>query len=319
MLLGAYAVAEQLLAGPPALLALTAHVALVALTIIGIAALAGFPSLGAGVFGRPVIVFSEPSHFSFAYLPVFIFSVAVARRWLQFLLLGLGVFLAVELQSLTMLLGVFGVSCMVLRGPQLLVLLGVAAAIVGFLALDLSYYIGRLALSGDSDNLSVLAFLQGWQRAKLNISETWGLGIGFQQFGYVGTLGELAERIVKLLGASLNLYDGGSTASKLIAELGLVGVVLIAFYLRLVVRGFGLIRRAQLLPIKQRDVRVIFVYSLIIAYSSELFFRGTGYLSPSGFFVLAALISVPQLSTSSPRVFDPGIDPQVGRPAPAVH
>jgi hypothetical protein len=319
MLLAAYCIAKQLLAGPAALLTMTAYTAFVVLTLIGFGAVAGLPSLGGGVFGRPVIVFSEPSHFSFAYLPVFIFTVALARRGAQFLLLGLGAFLAVALQSMTLLLGVFAVSCMVLRGYQLLVLLGAAASIVGFLALDLTYFLGRLALSGNSDNLSVLAFLQGWQRAELNFSETWGLGIGFQQFGYVGSLGDLAERIVRLLGESLNLYDGGSTGSKLIAELGLVGVVLIGLYLRLVVRGFGVIRRAQLAPSKQRDVRTIFVYSLIVAYGSELFIRGAGYLSPSGLFVLAALITVPQLGASSRRTFDSGIDPQIGRSVPASH
>lgn len=312
MLLGAYSVAEELLTAPSALLASTARVAFIVLTIFGIGAVAGLPSLGSNTFAKPVIVFSEPSHFSFAYLPVFIFTVAVAKRRHQFLLLGLGFILAAALPSLTLLVGVLGASFLVLRSSRLLLLLGIVASAAALLALDLSYYTSRLALSSDSQNLSALVFLQGWQRAYLNITETWGLGIGFQQFGYVGSLGELSRRIVQLMGAPLNLYDGGSTGSKLIAELGAVGVALIAIYLGLVVRGFRLIRKAQLVPIEQRDVRTIFVYSLIIAYGSELLLRGTGYLSASGFFILAALIAVPRLTASGARSFDSGIDPKVG-------
>lgn len=314
MLLGAYAVAERLLAAPSEQLAATARLAFVLLTMVGFGAVAGLPSISGSAFSKPVIVFSEPSTFSFAYLPVFIFTVAIAARRRQFLLLGLGFVLAMGLQSLTLFAGVLAASCLVLRKTQLIVVLGALAAAAGFLALDLSYYARRLALSGDSHNLSTLVFLQGWQRAWLNNAETHGFGVGFQQFGFVGSLGDVARRIIELAGASINLYDGGSTGSKLIAELGAVGIVLIVLYLRLAVRGFSLIRRAQDVPIEQRDTRKIFVYSLIIAYVSELLLRGNGYLSASGFFILAALIAVPQLTASSGRAKDPGIDSELGRP-----
>jgi hypothetical protein len=199
-----------------------------------------------------------------------------------------------------------------LRRTQLLLLLGVLLVAVAVLALDLSYYADRLVLSADSDNLSTLVYLQGWQRAWLNISETGGLGVGFQQFGFVGSLGTVLEKIVQMnRGASLNLYDGGSTGSKLIAELGVVGVALIVLYLLLVVRGVRLIRRAQRLPIGQRDLRRIFFYSFIIAYASELLIRGNGYLSPSCTLVLASLIAVQQLGVADRRLPEPAIGPSL--------
>lgn len=315
MLFGAYAVADRLLTASPERVAATARIAFLVLTIMGFGSIAGLPSIGASTFAKPVIVFSEPSIFAFAYLPVFIFTVAIAARRRQIVLLALGFILAMGLQSLTLLAGVLGASCLVLRKTQLILVLGALAAIVGFLALDLSYYAGRLALSGDSHNLSTLVFLQGWQRAGLNLTETQGLGIGFQQFGFVGSLGDVAARIIELTGASVNLYDGGSTGSKLIAELGAVGIVLIGLYVRLAVRGFRLIRRAQNVPSEKRDKRQIFVYSLILAYTSELFLRGTGYLAPSGFLVMAALMAVAQLSASTHRASEPGLDPMSGRSA----
>jgi hypothetical protein len=170
-----------------------------------------------------------------------------------------------------------------------------------------------LALTGESDNLSTLVFLQGWQRAALNIYETGGLGVGFQQFGFVGSLGAVANRIGQLVGTSINLYDGGSTGSKLIAELGAAGVALIALYLRLVMRGVRVIRRAQRVPIEQRDMGQIFVYSLILAYTSELFLRGTGYLSSSGFLVLAALVAVPQLTETKRQAVNSRSDAELAR------
>ncbi len=313
MLLGAYAVAQWLLIASPERLAATARLALVVLTMVAFGALAGLPSISPGAFAKPVIVFSEPSTFSFAYLPVFIFTVAIAARRRQFLLLGLGFALAMGLQSLTLFAGVLGTSCLVLRKTQLLVVFGVLTAVVAVLALDLSYYLGRLALSGDSHNLSTLVFLDGWQRAGLNLAETRGLGVGFQQFGIVGSIGDFARRIVELAGTSLNLYDGGSTCSKLIAELGAAGIALVVIYLRVAVRGFSLIRRAQNVPSEHRDKRTIFVYSLILAYTSELFLRGTGYLSASGFLVMAALIAVAQLNASNYGIIYPGFSSDSGR------
>jgi hypothetical protein len=177
----------------------------------------------------------------------------------------------------------------------LLILLGLTAGAGAILALDLTYYADRLLLSENSDNLSTLVYLQGWQRAAINLMETHGVGVGFQQFGIVGSVGTIAERIFSLARTTLNLYDGGSTGSKLIAELGAFGIAAIAFFLVQAARGIILIRRAQRLPGEQRDKRSIFFYSIIIAYTSELFIRGTGYMSPSAFLLLAALIALPRL------------------------
>jgi len=311
MLCSAYAIALRLLAVTPKFLASIAHLAFAILSILGFSAVAGVPSVS-HTYQKAVIVFSEPSHFSFVYLPVLIFTVAITTRGRQLLYLGSGLFLAVALQNLTVLVGILGACCLILRRTQLLLLLAVLVGAVTFLALDLSYYADRLVLSADSDNLSTLVYLQGWERASLNISETGGLGVGFQQFGFVGSLGTVLDRIAQMSsGASLNLYDGGSTGSKLIAELGVVGVVLLVLYLRSVVRGVSLVRRAQRLPVGQRDVRWIFFYSFIIAYASELLIRGTGYLSPSCTLVLASLIAIQKLGVAERRLPEPSIGPSL--------
>lgn len=311
MALSAYVIALRLLAVAPKSLASIAHFAFAILSIIGFSAVAGLPSVSAA-YEKPVIVFSEPSHFSFVYLPILIYTVATTTRGRQLLYLGSGLFLAVAMQNLTVLIGVLGASCLILRRAQLLLLLAVLVVAVTYLAVDLSYYADRLVLSGDSDNLSTLVYLQGWERAWLNISETSGLGIGFQQFGFVGSLGTVVEKIARMnSGVSLNLYDGGSTGSKLIAELGVLGVVLILMYMSVVVRGVKLLRREQRLPVARRDVRRIFFYSFIVAYASELLIRGTGYLSPSCTMLMASLIAVHKLGFADRRTAALAISPSL--------
>jgi hypothetical protein len=300
--LAAYVIALLLLESTPRNLSRIARFAFFVLTLLGFGAVAGLPSLG-HLTSKPVVVFSEPSVFSFVYLPFLIFMVATTTRGRQLLYLGAAFALAAALQNLTLLIGVLGTSCLILRRTQIVILAAALAVALSFLTLDLSYYAGRLDLSGDSDNMSTLVYLQGWERAALNITETRGLGVGFQQFGYVGSLGTVLDRIAEMSnGAALNLYDGGSTGSKMIAELGIAGVVLLVLFLRLLARGFMLIRKAQRLPRAQRDVRRIFFFSFIIAYGSELLIRGNGYLSPSGTFILAALFAVHKLGVSEQPV-----------------
>jgi hypothetical protein len=301
MLLGANVAARSLLALTPGALNATAHYAFWVLTAIAYMAIAHVPSVTGSAYPKPVIVFSEPSDFSFVYLPFLIFTVANATRGRQMLLLLSGLLIGMLLENLTMLVGILGASCLILRRYQILLLLAGLVLGAGVLALDLSYYADRLALSADSDNLSTLVYLQGWERALLNLQETDGVGVGFQQFGYVGSLGDISQKILLLAHTNLNLYDGGSTGSKLIAELGVVGILMVVLYLRLLVRGALLIRRAQQLPAGTRDRRRIFFYSVVVAYGSELFIRGTGYFSPSGFFLLTALIAIPALETARYR------------------
>ena len=293
-LIGACAVAAFLLAASPRVLTFAGRSAYGILTLIGIAAALGVPGVG-GSFVKPVIVFSEPSLFSMAYAPTLLFALVTTTRVRQLWMLLLGLALALKLQNLTLLVDVVGAGCLVLRRGQIYILLAVVWSIASFVLLDFSYFAQRLALSADSDNLSTLVYLQGWQRAALNLRETDGLGVGFQQFGVVGSLGDVLEKIIRITGSALNLYDGGSTGSKLIGELGVVGIILMALYLRVVLRGIILLRRAQRLVSGLRDRRRLFFYSFIVAYVSELFVRGNGYLSCSDMLVMASLIAISRL------------------------
>ena len=98
--------------------------------------------------------------------------------------------------------------------------------------MDLTYFSDRLKLTTDSDNLSVLVFVQGWQLAYNSLKETYGLGIGIQQLGFVKVETEAGDTIIRLLGRNVNDTDAGLTFGKIVSEFGLLGVFLIIIYLK---------------------------------------------------------------------------------------
>jgi hypothetical protein len=220
-----------------------------------------------------------------------LFRAAVARRRTQWLLIGTAALLAGLLQNLTMVAGILIVAALLLRHASLVFAMLIVA--IGAFTLDITYYSERLTLSPDSANFSVLVFLQGWENAVLNFQETHGLGVGFQQFGIAGSVGEIADKIAAMLeGDYINLLDGGSTATKLIGEFGVFGIAALLAYFTVVLRGVAYIRAAQRRPAAERDYRRIFFYSLIISYTFELTIRGVGYFSSGGFLAVAALIAI---------------------------
>jgi hypothetical protein len=289
-LIGTIYSARLLASVPTVHLEQAAHLILAVLTIIGIAGVAGVQPIGPQASSRSVVIFSEPSHYSLAYLPILLFCVSIAKRTAQLILIGTSLALALALQSLTMVAGLLIVTALLLR-PIPLVLMAILVG-AGSLALDLSYYASRLAFTSDSTNLSTLVFMQGWENAILNFRETHGFGVGFQQFGIAGSVGDVADRILAILGDPLSLLDGGSTAPKLIGEFGVFGVVGLALFVRMAVRAGLFIRASQLQPVGARDSTRLFFCCFIVTYLVELFVRGTGYFSSGGFLAVVGFIGL---------------------------
>jgi hypothetical protein len=80
------------------------------------------------------------------------------------------------------------------------------------------------------------------------------------------------------------LRDGASLAAKVIAELGLLGIVLILLYLKhFIFISLKLIKRSIIKPFE------LYFSSVFVMYSIELFIRGTGYFSSTSFMFGASL------------------------------
>jgi hypothetical protein len=289
---GAHFASKQLLGVQTSRLVRASNDVLLLLAALTLAAAAGVPEVGPRIHTKPVVIFAEPSHLALAMLPVLLFQTAVSRRSTQFVLIGAALFIAATLQNLTLVAGTLFVAALLLRQTLLMLLLLIPLLATG-LVMDLSYYSDRLTLSSDSTNVSTLVFLQGWENAILNFNDTHGLGVGFQQFGIAGSIGDIADKITFLLsGVSISLLDGGTTATKLIGEFGVFGILFLIGFVVIATRSILYLRRSQALPPASRDIRRIFFCSMIATYTIELFIRGTGYFSAGGFLALVSIISL---------------------------
>ena len=256
------------------------------LLVCGVLGVFGFAPFTPDDARKPVVFFSEPSHYALAFLPFLFYMSAIAGRRRRIGVLMAGLAIALLLKSTTMLAGVLLIVMVVyrlrLRVVLLLIAFGVAVA-------NVEYYAARVMLTSDTSNVSALAYLQGWERAFLNLRDTRGYGVGFQQFGIFGAMGEFREALELLEAETLSLYDGASVASKLIGEFGWAGVAILILYVRRFLRGLKEFREASVSSSRTHDPRLIFFMACFIMYSIDLFVRGTGYFSHSGFIFLASL------------------------------
>jgi hypothetical protein len=195
--------------------------------------------------------------------------------------------LATVLQSLTLLFGVLIVLLATMSFARVLLLAPLVLLFAWFAAGDeREYYLSRLTFSQQGGNLSVMSYLQGWERAIANTMETNGFGVGFQQFGIVGGRGEIQEEFVRLGVEGLNLFDGGTVASKLIGEFGVLGLGIVVVFVALWWR-VGKRMRLEEGRVGIESQRVL-AWSVVFSFGIDMFARGTGYFSSSGFLFAAS-------------------------------
>lgn len=240
---------------------------------------------------KSMFLFSEPSHYAITFAPFLCYVTERSSRATLHLLLCL--LMVVLLQSMTLmavlLISVYfsnrrrGISN-ILFGISLLAPAAIAYALFNDY---LGYFVERLIFTSSSDNLSVLALLSGYERAYLGLFDNLGLGVGFQQMGVVGQLGEIQEKLNELGVAGLNLFDGGAFVSKIVVEFGLFGLAVILAY----IVGFFYIRRHS----KRygfTTVHELFYCACYISFSIVLFFRGASYFTPSFLLFLCSLYGI---------------------------
>lgn len=171
-----------------------------------------------------------------------------------------------------------------------------------FDSLKIKYFLDRLPFSDNQEpNLSLLVYLSGWARAYSNIKNTYGVGIGFQQLGYIGPSDKYLNYIKKA-NSPFGLYEGGCTAAKLISEFGIIGLIVIMFYLFNCFKAFNSIRtyvsKENVLYFKNiRFLMDIFCVSFLV----PLFIRSYGYFTPIFF---TFLISFFYNKTKKDQIYD---------------
>lgn len=247
---------------------------------------------------KQMIFFSEPSHFAIGFAPFYFYKVFNSSNYLIPILTTL--ILGFLLQNLTLLVICIMGLFIYFRKFNLRVFLLITLLSSLFLfyifnfADSASFIVDRLNFfeeASTSSNLSLLILLSSYERAYLSFIETYGIGIGFQQMGYIGSMGSFQEIIMQMEGSYINVNDGGNLSSKLISELGFVGIIIICSYLIFFTKILRKVRLRKFLC-KQK----IFYYVTFLFFIILLFVRATSYFTPSSFLVLVAIIGLNSLS-----------------------
>jgi hypothetical protein len=237
---------------------------------------------------QPIVVFTEPSHFALAFLPFvgfFFVQLRGRRRWA--VIVG-ALALSLLLKSTTLLVGILMILMSSLKWRQLVASLALCVGAALVANFDGAYIANRIVFSENMPNLSNLVLLQGWERAWLALQETNGLGLGFQQFGVWGPMGNVQDLIFAMAGDNLNMNDGGTTASKLVAEFGIFGIGLLFGWIVWWRQASSFLRTA--LRGREQPAVLVFMNVSIVTLGVELWVRGVGYFS-IGVFLLGLIVA----------------------------
>ncbi len=231
-------------------------------------------------------IYPEPSHLGLAVIPWFTLLFLSVNSLEKKLLFGLLILFAVLSKNTTLV--VFMLMALIWVRPPLYLILAMVIYIVFFNEQQLIERLGfnkaifpcfTVVLESAGVywpgcpvfvSTSTLVWLKGWHLAYLNLMETFGLGIGFQQLGYAGAYSMISESIRSgtIGNVDLNIYDGGSLAAKMISEMGLLGVLFLVYSLMTFV-----------LYLRRVPQWNYFWIAAFIGGLFELYIRGYGYFT----------------------------------------
>ncbi len=228
---------------------------------------------------KEMILFSEPSHFAIIYLPILLYVSYFSKPIFRIFHILIGFIIALLIKDLTLLFGIVLILTILywysffIFAPLALTLL-----IISNLGNPIdNYFLERLRIVSHSNNLSVLVFISGWERAFISILSSYGFGLGFEQLGHV-----TPKMVLQI--TNLNGFGGGCNAAKITAELGITGVVIVIIYLFYFLKiYFKLVNR------KINKPKFVFFSSIFFMYSIDLFVRGTGYFNAATFMFMTSV------------------------------
>jgi len=242
---------------------------------------------------KQVIFFSEPSHFAINFSPCLLYMVMMSQHRVKLVLLVF--ILGVLQQSLTLLVCVIIISILTFRISMLI--FGVLACIgmwliIGHEYIDFTYYTDRLSFNVmETNNLSVLHFFSGWERAYFNTIDSYGLGVGYLQMGIVGDIhrGPITDRIALIADYFATNKGDTNVAVKLISEFGVIAIIGLCLYGIYFIKCGIWLRDVSRKKINMVSPKRVFFTSWFVMYFVEIFLRGTGYFSSGAFLFIASI------------------------------
>jgi len=251
--------------------------------------------LGYERYAKSVFPFAEPSHYAITLGPILFASGFLVSIKFRALLIGFSLFFSFATPSLVMLL--FSILMILFYFKWSVVhvsFVGISSSVLLLILFSSEqgvYFLDRLSFSVDSKNLTALVYMQGWEDMFNALQDSNWFGIGFQNLGILSP-GRYGDVIYSLAGEYKNRNDGGFLVSKIIAEFGVLGVVVILGYLfyfaksslfliKYVGGGFG-----------NCPALFIFANAIIVASLIEFFARGSGYFTPGLFIAMTSIFAL---------------------------
>jgi hypothetical protein len=250
-----------------------------ALPLIGI-------NLGLDTTAKPAGIYYEPSHLVVSATPFLLFLSLRVRPVVALPVLSAFLAWAIIYKSLIGIVVCLTILLLGLRWRLAYVMFLAVGGAVAAALIDWSYVLPRVSLSVENGNATTWVMLQGWENAVFSLKETYGIGVGFQQFGTLISDGPANQALAAMNRQAGNLLDGGSTATKLIGEFGAFGIVMVVAATSLAAVAAFRCRFWNVSP------SVALLYCALAALPVELFLRGMGYFSPTIFLATAGIVAI---------------------------
>lgn len=239
----------------------------------------------------PVFPFLEPSHFALAYTLVAGIALTKMQPNTKALFCISTIILAIFIPNTTLLISAITLSLLHLSKRHIFAAL--TCIVIAIFALaplfqnTITYLTDRLT-SQNSENLSRLVYIQGWENMYSAITSTSGLGVGFQNFG-AEPGGAATDAIEALTGSQLNRLDGSFLFAKLGGEFGVIGVCFSAYLLIISLRSALQFRKYTDGKMRHLSSSEAISLSVTSMLALEILIRCPGYFSPSLLITLSAL------------------------------
>ena len=233
-------------------------------------------------------LFSEPSHVAFSLFPsvaILLISGNERLRRKGFLAL-FGLILLSRSSTLIGLIVAWLLYRLLAKGKLsqgLFIALGLSAvvglaAIVNydkFVAPTQERIAGVIAMN-EAKNLSSLVYVQGWEDAGANFLRTNGLGLGFNMMGCTPLPDVSARSTITQFNLALNAEDGSFLVSKIVSEMGVIGILFFVAIIWWWLRVEKNIRKYN----SYAETSVISMQgALMFSFIASSLLRSTGYFS----------------------------------------
>jgi hypothetical protein len=237
---------------------------------------------------KPIFPYNEPSHFCLFFSPFMYYKLVTSKGSNTLFFTFLSLIIAFISQNLIIVVSTLIIFSFLYRKKLFFLILVVAIGL--FYLQKNEYFSSRLNISQDNDNISVLAYIQGWDFAYNHSINSNFFGIGFQQLGFTPIETDTSIKIDTLIEGKLNDKDGSFDASKIISEFGLFGIVILIFYFKLLIKSLKILSTDKI--VCKNSSILVFCCCSVFSFFIEIFIRGVGYFSPTFFIFITSVLYI---------------------------